>query len=219
VRQPARAAGSGIKVALVSSYPTVRAGLRAFLTPDPTIDVFAEASTLADLLAEAPAAADVVVVDLEPAQPWEFLAESADLPQETGLVLIGPDTADVNTLEALDGRAWAYLLRDAGASELTSAVAAVAAGLVVVEAPLVRRLWRPIAAIALDDGSQESLTARESEVLQLVAQGLPNKLIALRLGISEHTVKFHVTSILGKLGASSRTEAVRLGARRGLVVL
>jgi DNA-binding CsgD family transcriptional regulator len=65
----------------------------------------------------------------------------------------------------------------------------------------------------------EELTPREHEVLQLIAEGLPNKLIALKLGISEHTVKFHITSILGKLDAGSRTEAVRLGARRGLVVL
>ena len=65
----------------------------------------------------------------------------------------------------------------------------------------------------------ETLTVRETEVLQLVAQGLPNKIIASRLGISLHTVKFHVAAILAKLNASSRTEAVTLGARRGYVVL
>ncbi len=65
----------------------------------------------------------------------------------------------------------------------------------------------------------DQLTLREGEVLQLVAEGLPNKTIARRLGISEHTVKFHVAALMAKLGAGSRTEAVHLGARRGLVSL
>jgi DNA-binding NarL/FixJ family response regulator len=65
----------------------------------------------------------------------------------------------------------------------------------------------------------ESLTARERDVLQLLAQGLPNKLIANRLHISEHTAKFHVSSIMTKLNAASRTEAVTLAARRGLLIL
>jgi len=65
----------------------------------------------------------------------------------------------------------------------------------------------------------EPLTPRESEVLQMLASGLANKQIAAKLAISEHTVKFHVASILGKLGAGSRTEAVSLGIRRGLVLL
>jgi DNA-binding NarL/FixJ family response regulator len=65
----------------------------------------------------------------------------------------------------------------------------------------------------------EELTARESEVLQLLAQGLANKQIALALGISEHTVKFHISSIYAKLGVTNRTEAVTQGARLGLIVL
>ncbi len=72
---------------------------------------------------------------------------------------------------------------------------------------------------ALSGSPAEELTPREIEVLQLVAEGLPNKQIALRLGISEHTVKFHVDAILGKLGAHSRTEAVTRAARLGLLVL
>lgn len=73
----------------------------------------------------------------------------------------------------------------------------------------------------LDDGAEsvESLTPREIEVLELVAQGLPNKAIAARLGISDQTVKFHLTSISGKLGAINRTDAVRRAVRRGLVSL
>jgi DNA-binding CsgD family transcriptional regulator len=76
-----------------------------------------------------------------------------------------------------------------------------------------RCAWR------LTPGSADTLTVREREVLQLMAEGLPNKLIAARLSISQHTVKFHVASILAKLGAASRTEAVALGARLGYLVL
>jgi DNA-binding CsgD family transcriptional regulator len=68
-----------------------------------------------------------------------------------------------------------------------------------------------------DDGVQEAMTAREQEVLELLAEGLSNRRTAERLGISEHTVKFHVASIYGKLGAASRAEAIRLAARRGLI--
>ena len=69
------------------------------------------------------------------------------------------------------------------------------------------------------DAYEEPLTAREVEVLELLAEGLPNKSIATRLGISDQTVKFHVASICGKLGAANRTQAVRLGVRRGLIAL
>ncbi len=69
------------------------------------------------------------------------------------------------------------------------------------------------------DGPQESLTPREVEVIELLAEGLPNKTIATRLGISDQTVKFHVASIYGKLGAANRTDAVRRAVRRGLITL
>src|SRR5260370_19153247 len=121
-------------------------------------------------------------------------------------------------------RGWAYLLKEGDAVEITGAVRGAAAGLVV----LARSLAPLLAAAAprVPDGpladaplSGEGLTAREREVLQLMARGLPNKQIASRLTISQHTVKFHVASILAKLGATSRTEAVTLGARRGHVIL
>jgi|SRR4026207_804028 DNA-binding NarL/FixJ family response regulator len=72
---------------------------------------------------------------------------------------------------------------------------------------------------AIDDEFQEPLTPREVEVLELLAEGLPNKSIAVRLGISDQTVKFHVASVCGKLGAANRTQAVRVAVRRGLVSL
>jgi two-component system, NarL family, response regulator YdfI len=168
-----------------------------------------------------------VVVDLDPDGAWGSAADIQALPPAAGFVLLGPAAGDTRLVDEAGDRPWAYLLKEAGTAELARAIEAVGSGLVVVQPPLDRRLFTP-ANLSPDPfpagegetrAEVEALTAREHEVLQLVAEGLPNKLIALKLGISEHTVKFHVTSILSKLDASSRTEAVRLGARRGLVVL
>jgi DNA-binding NarL/FixJ family response regulator len=100
-------------------------------------------------------------------------------------------------------------------------VRAVASGLVVADPALAGRLMAADSAgtIASAAPAGEDLTPRERQVLELIALGLPNKTIARRLGISEHTAKFHVAAVMAKLGAASRTEAVRLAARRGLVAL
>jgi DNA-binding NarL/FixJ family response regulator len=112
------------------------------------------------------------------------------------------------------------LARDATAGQLAAAVAAAVEGMVVWDQRLAGELRRgPGLSPDEQAGPVEELTAREQEVLQLLAEGLPNKAIARRLGISEHTVKFHVNAILGKLGARSRTEAVVLATRLGLVLL
>jgi DNA-binding NarL/FixJ family response regulator len=125
------------------------------------------------------------------------------------------------------GIAYGALSRDATREEIISALSAVGNGLVVLDRRLAGELLsaqdqRAVASpvrLPGDVGSVETLTARELEVLQLLAQGLPNKLIAVRLHITEHTAKFHVSSIMLKLGAASRTEAVTLAARRGLLLL
>jgi DNA-binding NarL/FixJ family response regulator len=118
-------------------------------------------------------------------------------------------------------RAW--LLKQAPAEEIAAAVQAVAHGLLVMD-PAVARATRAAApasrlrAVPTEELA-EPLTERELEVLHLLALGLPNKAIALRLGISEHTVKFHVGAILAKMGAAGRTEAVMVAARRGILPL
>lgn len=117
--------------------------------------------------------------------------------------------------EALAAGARGVVLRDAGAARLAAAVRAVAEGLMVLDAVAAESVLRPRPAAP---ATVEHLTPREQEVLQLLAQGLSNKLIAARLGISDHTVKFHVNAILGKLGAQSRTEAIAQAARLGLVL-
>jgi len=118
--------------------------------------------------------------------------------------------------------AWGLLPLDAAPDELLAAIRALSAGLWVGAPGLVRRAlgkqsppWRQ----EEDPELIEALTERETEVLQQVAQGLSNKQIAFKLGISENTVKYHIASIYSKMGVNNRTEAVRLGARMGLVTL
>jgi DNA-binding NarL/FixJ family response regulator len=140
-----------------------------------------------------------------------------DLPRAA---VVLSDDAGMPALLARAGlRGWASLARDVDADQLDLAVRSAEAGLVLLDLPLAATALAGAASLAGPPASAEPLTARELQVLQLVAQGLPNKGIARRLGISENTAKFHVASLSGKLGASSRTEAVTLAARRGLILL
>ena len=116
-------------------------------------------------------------------------------------------------------RGWACLARDVDAEQLDLAVRSAEAGLVLLDLPMAATSLAPATTLSAPAIAAETLTPRELQVLQLVAQGLPNKGIARRLGISENTAKFHVASVCGKLGASSRTEAVTIAARRGLILL
>lgn len=121
----------------------------------------------------------------------------------------------------LSNVAWGALFTDASEDELAAAVRAVGEGLWVGAPSLMRGLIRLNGRRELSDEDSliEALTAREQEVLQLMAQGLANKQIALSLGISDHTVKFHLSSLYSKLGSSSRTEAVKRGIELGLISL
>lgn len=141
-----------------------------------------------------------------------------------GPVLVVSDrTADVVAAAVDVAHAWGVVPSSADASTIAAARAAVDAGLVVRPPVLAaaasdRHASAPRRA-TLDDGVVESLTPREVDVLQRLAEGLPNRAIASALGISDHTVKFHLASIFGKLGAATRTEAVRIGLRRALIRL
>ncbi|MBI3970580.1 MAG: response regulator transcription factor [Chloroflexi bacterium] len=225
-----------LRVFVISPLPAVRAGLRAMIGAggdaivsgeadhfDESAPAFGGAGPTLDpqFAAELP---DVVVIDgLPPLDAGE--ADEGHLPygggNAPGIVVLGPVPDDERLPAILAGRAWAYLPREAGEEQLLAGIRAVAGGLVTLDRRLAAHLLdgagQNAAAAPLVDGGD--LTAREREVLQLVAQGLANKMIARQLGISEHTVKFHVAAVLAKLGAGSRTEAVHLAARRGLVAL
>ena len=134
-------------------------------------------------------------------------------------VILSDDAGQPAQLARAGLRGWAVLGRDVDGEQLDLAVRSAEAGLVLLDLPIAATTLAAPATLASPALQTEALTARELQVLQLVAQGLPNKGIARQLGISENTAKFHVASLSGKLGASSRTEAVTLAARRGLILL
>ncbi len=126
-------------------------------------------------------------------------------------------------MNTLSPHGWGVVPPDASTAQLQAAVSAVAQGLIVLSTTQAEHIFEQPRATEFSDIDPvlpgEALTTREREVLQLLSEGLPNKLIARRLHISEHTVKFHVSSIYAKLGATSRTDAVSRGVRRGLITL
>jgi two-component system, NarL family, response regulator YdfI len=169
------------------------------------------------------AEADVALIDagdersqaLMETVDWSEIASDVNV-----VVLIGSGSSGGWVGEALRAGVRAVLPEDVLPDQLATAVEASAQGLTVIHpAQTEALLAAPAGAARAVAELAEPLTPREREVLQMLASGSGNKEIASRLSISEHTVKFHVTSILGKLGASSRTEAVFLGIRRGLVLL
>lgn len=197
-------------VTIVASLPSVRLGLAEMLashghtvmTEDDVND-----------------AASVWVLDAPSAPALDAVTAQRYSDSPRAAVVLSDDAGMAQQLARAGLRGWAVLARDADAEQLDLAVRSVEAGLVLLDLPVAATSLTPAALVAAPTQAIEPLTARELQVLQLVAQGLPNKGIARRLGISENTAKFHVASLCGKLGASSRTEAVTLAARRGLILL
>jgi DNA-binding NarL/FixJ family response regulator len=178
----------------------------------------APAGRLADALIES--APDVLVIDLPDGGPARLLRDLGTAPRAPAVVLLTGSPRGRLGAEALRAGLRAVLPRDASAAEIVAAVEAVAAGLVVVLHPDGLPALSPAGPLSRSTTAlDEPLTARETEILAMLAEGYGNKTIAARLGISGHTVKFHVASILGKLGAGSRTEAVTLALRRGLIMI
>jgi len=139
------------------------------------------------------------------------------LREPAAVVLLASDPAAAWTPQTRRSGVRAVLREDATAEELAAAIGAAKAGLVVVHPDA---LHGSAARRAAERGDRTaSLTPRELEILEMLAEGISNRTIAARLGISSQTVKFHVASILAKLGAASRTEAVTFGVRQGLIAL
>jgi DNA-binding NarL/FixJ family response regulator len=201
--------GDRLRVLVVAASPALRAGLLSLLASDRQLDpIVAEGVELGD----AGSAPSAIVVDYTAGEPEEILSLAEAFPG-TALVMIGADPATDGP--GLSGAPVAYLPSDVDAAARAAAVRAAATGLIVLDPTVAGATG--IHTHARTGENAEALTARESEVLLLVAEGLPNKAIARELGISEHTAKFHVGSLLGKLGAASRTEAVTLATRRGIL--
>jgi two-component system, NarL family, response regulator YdfI len=213
-----------IRVLIASDALLVRAGLEALLKESAGVEVVGSvppaqlARQIVDLRP------DVVVLEWERREegfspPSIALGAFGDEPRAPEFVLLTDETHADWVAEALRAGARAVLPRDATAEELEAAVTAAAAGLVAMHPETANSLLNTAPAISSATRAPQSLTPREVEVLRMLAEGLGNKEIAWQLGISEHTVKFHVGSIFTKLDAASRTEAVMIGVRLGLIIL
>jgi DNA-binding NarL/FixJ family response regulator len=200
-----------IRVLIAARSAVVRAGLEALLASSPGISV---AGSDSDLSAADALRPDVVLA----AFPPEELPAPAD-GRTPAVVLLTNETQPAWTPEALRLGVRALLPRDAGAAEILAAVEAAANGMAVLDPRDLETLLAGAPVPAPATGEAPALTARELEVLRMMAEGAANKTIAWKLNISEHTAKFHVASILTKLNASTRTEAVTMGIRRGLILL
>jgi two-component system nitrate/nitrite response regulator NarL len=208
---------ASLRVLVVADDPLVRAGLAALIDNQPGCDLVGQAPAEPDLADQVIVyRPDVLVWDLgwDPSSPPDALDDER-LRAMVAIVALLPDDTLVPDLLAAGVRG--LLRRDTAGEELAAAVAATAQGLVVIDPILASAILSSREQPAT--GLVEELTPRELEVLQLLAEGLSNKVIARRLEISEHTVKFHVNAILGKLGVQSRTEAVVHASRLGLIIL
>ena len=193
-----------IRVLLTVSSPALRAGLRALLSSDKTISIVNDSLEEDDLRSEA----DVVITS---ASTRLSATEETDPVSSTATLLLSDRPLNVREMRRLY-KVWGILPNDVSAEELTAAVHALSQGLIVGTSTLLFESES-------EPFSHGPLSDRESEVLGLLAKGLANKQIALALGISEHTVKFHVSSIYTKLNVTNRTEALREGLRGGWIAL
>ncbi|MFG3418016.1 response regulator [Micromonospora sp. NPDC049460] len=204
-----------IRLLLADDHPVVRAGLRAVLATEPDLEVVAEAATAeqAVVLAE-PDRVDVVLMDLQFGAGMHGAEATAAITARAGgpvvLVLTTYDT-DADILAAVEAGASGYLLKDAPPEELAAAVRAAAAGRSALAPAVAHRLMDRMRAPGT------ALSRRETEVLQLVADGLSNQQISRRLHVSHATVKTHLVHVYGKLGVDSRTAAVAAARARGLI--
>lgn len=204
-----------IRIVLADDHPVVRAGLRAMLSGDPDLDIIGEAATPDDAVALATdLTPDVVLMDLQfgtdqtGADATRRIRARPNPPAV--LVLTNYDT-DSDILGAVEAGASGYLLKDAPLEELIAAIHAAAAGETALAPAIAGRL------LARMRSPQPSLSARETEVLRLVADGATNNDIAARLHISDATVKSHLVHIYTKLDVSSRTAAVATARDTGLL--
>jgi NarL family two-component system response regulator YdfI len=211
-----------IRVFIVAASPLARSGLENLLAAR-AVSVVGRSTSLESLFEQiVDVEPDVVLVDASGDNSEAALNAllGSDLATEAAVILLSDHSRPGWTAEALRAGVRAILPSEVSPDQLTAALEAAMAGLVVVH-PSEIAAALPVASAALSPLMElaEPLTPREGEVLEMLASGLVNKEIAAKLSISEHTVKFHVASILGKLGAATRTEAVSLGFRRGLILL
>jgi DNA-binding NarL/FixJ family response regulator len=204
-----------IRVLLAEDHPVVRVGLERMLGNEEDIEVVGTAANGAEAVELAERVRpDVVLMDLSMPvlngiEATRQIVEAND--GQVSVVVLTSFSGRQEIIEALDAGASGYLLKDAEPQELLGGVRAAARG----DAPLAPRAAREVLSARSEERPDAGLSPREQDVLRLVAEGLPNKLIARRLSISEKTVKAHLTSIFQQIGVTDRTQAALWAQRHG----
>lgn len=209
-----------IRVLLVDDHPVVRRGLRAMVDDLPELEAVGEAAegaaalrVLAEL-AESGSRPHVVLMDLQMGAGMhgvEATRRITALPDPPAVLILTTYSTDADILAAVEAGATGYLLKDAPPEEVAAAVRAASRGETVLAPPVAARLLGRVRA------GRPTLSPREAEILQLLAEGLANRQISKRLFISEATVKTHLVHIYEKLGVDSRTAAIASGLSSGLI--
>jgi two-component system, NarL family, response regulator YdfI len=210
------------RVVIGASSAVVRTTLVAVLSDNPEFQVIGSFSVdeAVDQLEDLQP--DVLLVDIASPvdETMSIELESRGEPPRATLVILTDDVEKFLSADAVRSGVRAILPRDAKPEEICAAIQASLAGLVVIPPDALDSLLRTGDEKQSEvDPSDQILTPREIEVLRMVAEGMGNKEIALKLGISDHTVKFHISSIFAKLDASNRAEVVTIGIRRGLIMV
>ena len=210
-----RRGGSAIRIAVAATSAVRRAGLESIVRSQPELQLTGSFGAVPSLTSFARnTEVDVIVIDADTIR--DLLLE----PRFDAAIVLLTEVSDARSISRLlRSGVCAILSRESGLDDVLSGIYAAYDGMVLLSIPAAESLAavfgdRPL---DLDAESSDEITSRETEVLRMLAEGLVNKDIAMRLGISEHTVKFHISSILDKLGASTRTEAVTVGIRLGLI--
>ena len=201
-----------IRVLTVDDHPLLREGIAALINTEPDMKLAAEASNAQEALEQFRLhRPDITLMDLQMPDVSgveAIISIRSEFPRAR-IIVLTTFTGDAQVLRALRVGAEGYISKRHVRRELLEVIRAVHAGK--------KRIAPEVAAELADHAGDDKLTSREIEVLQLIASGNANKLIADRLSISEETVKFHITNILSKLGANDRTHAVTIGLKRGII--
>jgi DNA-binding NarL/FixJ family response regulator len=214
-----------IRIVVADDHPVVRDGLVAMLRTDPAFDVVGEAANGAEAVRLVEQhAPDVLLLDLE--MPGldgvAVLRRLREIVSPTRAIVFTVFDTDERIIAAVEAGAKGYLLKGVPRAEIFTAIRVVHAGGSLLQPVVAARVLEHVAARARGDASAPeriALTPRESSVLELLARGRSNKQIAAALGVSERTVKFHVSALFTKLGATNRTEAVTRAVQTGLTTL
>ena len=210
-----RTGGGAIRIAVAATSAVRRAGLESIIRSHAEFHLAGSFGAVASLVSFARSTElDVIVIDTDSIR--DLLLEPTS---DAAIVLLTEVTEARSISRSLRSGVGAILSRESDPDDVLSAIYASYDGLVLLSTPTAESLAALFGdqPLGVEAELSEEITSRETDVLRMLAQGLVNKDIASRLGISEHTVKFHISSILDKLGASTRTEAVTLGIRRGLI--